>query len=301
MRVRGWLLLMMGYVALGFPMRAQTAVPDSLKVFHAAGPMPSYEVATIKKPDASGGGQMSPGFIAGVAAARAASVPLRNSSAVLVPMIRRYIQAAYGIPRGSEMRVVGGPAWIDSDAYVIQGKVPDELRDAMQKMTPAEQANEIRKMQQMLLQERFKLKLHFETRELPVYELVVAKGGPKLKPAEVIAPNQHAPVVRFTIPDNGASAQKMEMTQKSETLDQLAVGLPNLAKDIGERTIVNKTGLDGKYAFTLSWTNQAAAAPENDAPSIFTALEEQLGLKLVPGREQVEVVVIDSIERPTEN
>jgi len=143
--------------------------------------------------------------------------------------------------------------------------------------------------------------VHFETRELPVYELVVAKGGPKLKPAEVIAPNQHTAIARFTMPSNGPSAQKMEMTQKSETMDQLAASLGSLAKDIGERTIVNKTVLDGQYAFTLSWTNQAAAAPENDAPSIFTALEEQLGLKLVPGKDPVEVVMIDSIERPTEN
>ncbi len=102
-----------------------------------------------------------------------------------------------------------------------------------------------------------------------------------------------------------------EMTAKDVRMDSVAESLQEVVDDLGGRTIVNRTGLKGQYDFTLKWTSQQTAsapaanadstATESDAPSIFTALEEQLGLKLVPAKGMVEVVVIDSIERPSAN
>jgi uncharacterized protein (TIGR03435 family) len=101
----------------------------------------------------------------------------------------------------------------------------------------------------------------------------------------------------------------LEMTAKDVSMDNVARSFQEAVGDLGGRTIVNKTGLDGRYDFTMKWTNQqTASAPgaegaetDSGAPSIFMALEEQLGLKLVPAKGMVEVVVIDSIERPSEN
>src|SRR5438874_6539545 len=134
---------------------------QDVKVFHPAGPMPSYEVATIKpaNPDQSYGGVT----------------------------LRRYIAGAYGIPSPwgvpgyeySGSQVAGGPAWIEKDRYEIKGKPADELRDAMEKMSRDDRAAQNRMMQQSLLAERFHLKVHFETREMPVFELIPAKGGLK--------------------------------------------------------------------------------------------------------------------------
>ncbi len=292
-------------VPVAFGLYRQTAVPDSLKVFHATGPMPSYEVATIKRPDEST--EQGRGFIAGVIG------PPGDGGAT----IRRYIQAAYGIPNGSaETRVVGGPAWIDSDAYIIQGKVPDEIRDAMQKMTPADRLNETRMMQQMLLQERFKLKVHFETRELPVFELVAAKGGLKIKevpppPPGPLPPRRAGeplpPGMDMTRFGNG----HVEMTAMATTMPAFINRIANEA-DVAGRPIVDKTGFTGNFDVVgMTWTSSRMAAtlfgfggtasPDPGGASLFTALEETLGMKLVPGKAQVEVVVIDSIERPSPN
>jgi uncharacterized protein (TIGR03435 family) len=172
--------------------------------------------------------------------------------------------------------------------------------------------------------------VHFEMRELPVYALVVAKGGSRVKPAD---PNASATPLYFPPPGGAADpAQRsmhyantfgpnhrlvvtggaqgvLEMTAKGMRMDNVAQSLEEVVDDLGGRTIVNKTGLDGQYDFTLKWApqqtasapNADSAAAESDAPSIFTALEEQLGLKLVPAKGMVEVVVIDSIERPSAN
>ncbi len=295
------LLAVVMAVPVPFGLYGQTAMPDSVKVFHAAGPMPSYEVATIKKPDEST--EQGRGFIAGVMAS--------GGGGGLT--IRGYIQSAYGIPIGSRERVVDGPAWISSDAYIIQGKVPDEIRDAMQKMTPAEQANENRMMQQMLLQERFKLKVHFETRELPVFELVAARGGLKIK--EVLPPPP-GPLPRLRaggpLPPGtlrvGFRNGHGEITAMATTMPAFIDMMADEA-DMAGRPIVDKTGFTGNFDVVgMTWTPSripagfgGPASPDAEGASLFTTLQETLGMKLVPGKAQVEVVVIDSIERPSPN
>ncbi len=100
------------------------------------------------------------------------------------------IEGAYNIPYGAGDRVVGGPGWISSDKYVVQGKIPDDLFAKMQTMYGTEWLMQNSLMKQSLLADRFKLKVHFEMREMPVYALVVAKGGAKAKP---MTPDPNAP------------------------------------------------------------------------------------------------------------
>ena len=193
---------------------------------------------------------------------------------------------AYNVPFGFERaRVLGGLDWIDSDQYEIQAKIEDSLFAAMQKMTPAQQREQVDLMEQALLRDRFGLKVHFETREMPGFVLVVAKGGPKLTAAK------DGEVSRISEGGN-------KMTATATTLDQW-IHSPFLSG----RTVVDQTGLKGAYDFTLTWSDQPAGAEDGgaDAPSLFTAVQEQLGLRLVPMKVPVEVIVIDHIERPSEN
>jgi uncharacterized protein (TIGR03435 family) len=231
--------------------------------------MPAYEVATIKPWDGKGFAIMS---------------------------LRLYIQESFGISPNIIGRVIG-PEWINSARYVIQAKPPDSIRDAMKTMTPAERMKETDLMQQSLLADRFQLKAHFETREMPVYQLVLAKGGSKLK--EEPDPTKHG---------FGMSASGF---RGSATIHDL-IDVLECAGDIGGREVIDKTGLTGVYDFSLKWTPlQTAAAsggesggapsPDVEGASLFTAIEEQLGLKLVPTKGPGQVLVIDHIERPSEN
>ncbi len=280
-------------------------------ILHADGPLPSYEVATIKP--ASGAGMLfGPGGARNVA---------RCSGT-----IKMYIKQAFNVPPGSDTRVIGGPSWVDSDRYVIEGKYPAEYTAKIPTLPLAQRLIQTGLMQQSLLAERFKLKMHFETREMPVYELVVAKGGSKLTPAKnppidvngppppaADAPRPPAPgpggmnpaTMRqgTMIRSNGQGLN--ELTAKGQTLDGM-IEMPTFSA-LG-RPIVNKTGLTERYDFTMDWSSAHPAGPgdngatsASDGPSIFTAFEEQLGLKLVPTKGPVEVIVIDSIERPSEN
>jgi bla regulator protein BlaR1 len=176
----------------------------------------------------------------------------------------------------------------NSEQYEIQAKIEDSQYAAMQKTTPAQQREQVDLMEQALLADRFKLKVHFETREMPGYALTIAKGGPKLTPAK------EGESTRISELGN-------EMTVRAATLDQW-IQSPFL----GGRTAVNQTGLKEAYDFTLTWSEQLGTASPGqesgaDAPSLFTAVQEQLGLKLVPAKVPVEVIVIDHIERPSEN
>jgi uncharacterized protein (TIGR03435 family) len=290
--------------ALAGVLHAQPAgVPDTLKVFHPTGPLSSYDVATIKphidSPQGAG-----------------------NMRAIGGMTIRTYISRAYGVPlvmgidiQLENSRVVGGPAWIDKDQYDIKGKPADDLREAMDKMTREQQLEQNEMMQQSLLADRFHLKVHFETREMKVLDLLPAKGGLKITavdppPSGPISPpagvkDRMPPgMTRMMFSANGLrvlDARSTTMTAFSNFLR----GQP----EIGGKPIVDKTGFAGNFdvkslrfaGLTAVQTSASSSNSDPDAPSLSTALEEQLGLKLVPDHAQVEVVVIDSIDRPSEN
>ena len=271
---RALLILAGSSVAISgqLPLCQTSAVPASATAPVTAAPsqrMPAYDVATIKPWDGNGFGMS----------------------------LRVYIQAAFGISPNTIGWVIG-PDWINNTRYVIQAKPPDSLRDAMKTMTPGERTKENRLMMQSLLADRFQLKAHFETREMPVHELVPAKGGPKLKE------NPDSTKGRIAV---GAGVIRGTAAPIHNFIDAL-----ESVSDIGGRAVIDKTGLTGTYDLSLKWTAlQRAAAPGGDggtAPfsdaegaSLFTAMEEQLGLKLVPAKEPGQVLVIDHIEHPSEN
>jgi uncharacterized protein (TIGR03435 family) len=176
-----------------------------------------------------------------------------------------------------DAQIAGGPAWIDTDRYDIEAKSGSPERITREQLVP---------LMQNLLVERFRLKFHRETRELTVGALSVAKGGPKLKAkaeGEGIGMNT----------DRGPRSWRAIATGTSMEL---------LASYLGNRLgriVVDQTGLTGSYDFTLEWAPDDA--PDSPAPSLVTALREQLGLRLEPQKAPVEILVIDSIARPSGN
>jgi uncharacterized protein (TIGR03435 family) len=158
----------------------------------------------------------------------------------------------------------------------------------------------MRSIVRKLLADRFKLTLHHAQKELPVYDIVAVKGGPKLTPttADSVATNTAAVGYR-----EGEMMVKNASMSEFASLMQRYVGL--------DRPIVDHTGVSGKYDFKLSWTPDplqvngnplgSTTGDANAHPDLFTAIQEQLGLKLQPMREPTDVLVIDSVEQPSEN
>ncbi len=219
--------------------------------------------------------------------------------------IKEVIKFAYDIK--SDEQFSGGPSWIDSEKYDIEAKEDEATAGKLQKLPMEEHANQIRLMVQAMLADRFKLRVSHETKEIPVYALVVAKGGPKMK--------EEPPA---TTPDAIAHPRMFIQFMGPGQLAGTNIGNGLLADALTRqpelgRLVVDETGLKGHYDWTLKWTPEqidpmfrgpaGAPAPPPDAsgPSIFTALEEQLGLRLEARKGPVEVLVIDSIERPSPN
>ena len=154
-------------------------------------------------------------------------------------------------------------------------------------------------MVKSLLADRFKLQMRHETREIPVFALVVAKCGSKLIPATpkpVVAVDPGAPPPPYESPcrlDAGS------ISCHGMTVSDLASMLWT-ERETGSRKVLDKTGLEGKYDFTLKWTSEDASG-DSSGPTLFTAIQEQLGLRLESTKAPLEVPVIDHIERPSEN
>ena len=254
---------------------------------------PVFEVASIKRSAATGGN------------ASIGDQPGGRFVASYIPL-RRVIQFAYR----NNQQFLGGPDWLDSDRWDIEAKAP--AGSVSQRSSPVSMAapDALALMVQSMLEERFKLKAHTETRELPLYELTVAKGGSKLK----LSDDQTPPPALLgagggprggALPRGGIRVGRGDLEAQAQTLSLFAMALGALYVD---RPVVDKTGLAGLYDIRLQFTPDrglTATPPPTPAapsgPSIFNALEEQLGLKLEAARGPLPVLVIDSIERPTEN
>jgi uncharacterized protein (TIGR03435 family) len=181
----------------------------------------------------------------------------------------------------------GLPAWADKDEFDIEAKADDDTTAAMEKLPAREQGPMGREMLQSLLADRFKFRVHYESKVQPVYELVLAKGGFKLKPL----PADQKPGVMSGGPGK-MIIHGMPIAAFAHFLSQT-----NLAG----RIVVDKTGLTGNYDIDLKWTPDDQQGTPDEGPTIFTALEEQLGLKLVPAKGPVHTLVVDHVERPSEN
>jgi uncharacterized protein (TIGR03435 family) len=188
--------------------------------------------------------------------------------------LKNLVANAYGVPL---YRITGGPGWGDSDRFNIEAKVGIQLKPWPDSNTQLSQ------MVQSLVEERFKVTVHRETRQETIYELVVAKGGSKLKAAG----ESESP---------GFGVEPGRVHSMAVPLEYLAGNLSQVL----ERSVVDKTGLSGKFDYTLTYAPDTAT-PGDDGPSLFTALEQQLGLKLESTKGPVEFLVIDHAEKPDAN
>jgi len=210
--------------------------------------------------------------------------------------VKSLISSAYTVKPDS---IAGGPDWINSNHYDINAKVTPSGNATPPALTDAQR----KQMLQSLLADRFKLAIHPETKEGAIYELNLAKGGSKLHES---TPNNDSPPVNAS---GSIPAPRARMTFGNGQLTGKAILLSTLVDLLSNqlhRPVVDKTGLTGKYDFDLHWTPDSLSAAEtapSDAsgPDIFTALQEQLGLKLNPAKGPVETLVIDHIEPPTPN
>ncbi len=187
-------------------------------------------------------------------------------------------------PFRSGDEIVGWPAWTNSEHFDIRAKMDAETAEAFHKLRGNDGGDMWRLMMRQLLEDRLALKYHIEKRELPVYELAIAKHGPKMKTS--------AP---------GESGSSVMSPGKLTAHQCLASSLAGTLSGVVGRVVIDKTGLTGVYDVDLTWAWHDEPGSGDNGPSIFTALQEQLGLKLEPAKAPIDVVVIDHIERPSEN
>ncbi len=216
--------------------------------------------------------------------------------------LRNLIAMAYQMNFDTSQQISGGPAWISSEKFDVIAKVDAAALAQLSTLATKQQGVQYRAMIQQLLAERFKLEVHRGTLELKTYTLLVEKGPSKLKPG-VLEPNlpENIPQTRINVMRAGYLAGH------NSTIAQLARVL-SVQPDIGGRTVVDKTGLSGKYDFTLKWTPDSVAdvrppgtETSEEFPPLFTAIREQLGLRLESAIAPVDVVTVDRAEMPSGN
>lgn len=273
---------------------APFAVAQSTKA-----PSAKFEVASIRPckydpSQRSGGGNSAPGRL------NIHCTPVKSliGQAYLLFEDGRF---RVGLPPPIE----GGPAWLDSEGYEINARAEGAV--ALEMMSGP--------MLQRLLEDRFKLKVHREAREVPVYTLTVAKGGPKLRPfiAGSCTPVDHEKFPPFyALPTAEQAAKNCQATARRDgtslKVEAQGMSLDEFAKlfldtTVLDRPVIDKTGISGRFDFHLEYTPDRFVTPDQPGggPSIFTAMQEQLGLKLEPAKGPGEFLVIDSVERPSEN
>jgi uncharacterized protein (TIGR03435 family) len=214
--------------------------------------------------------------------------------------LRLVAREAFGL---EDDRIFGVPGWAKTSTFDIEAKVASDDAPKLKGLS----FDQRRAMLISLLQERCGLKFHHETRELPTYDLVVAKGGSKL------------PATKPDAPGTEAKGHTLMMHGRGN-VESTGTDIPALARILSTvlgRTVVDKTGLTGNFDYKLNWSpddatpatatsgdaasGETSASQQNAGPSLFTALEEQLGLKLESSKGPVDVVVIDALEQPTAN
>jgi uncharacterized protein (TIGR03435 family) len=264
------------------------------------GPLPSFEVASIK---------LNPGYTGNIMESRPTGLRTPGATA------RKLIAFAYNV---QQFQVSGGPSWISSDKYAVEAKVDDSLVEQQRNLQLIQQDDQINLMTQSLLADRFKLKVSHATKEVPIFALVIANNGPKLQesqpgdtdPSRAKGPDSHERAGRSTTRVGG-----IRWTDRGVSMLMFA---EQLSRHLG-RPVVDRTGLKARYSFNFEFMNDqtqtamfkmpegGGTGPDNappldsSVPSIFTAIQEQLGLKLESTKGPVDIIVIDHIERPSEN
>ena len=272
-----------GTVVTGAQAQGSAATGTDAKAEEVLLPGAAYDVATIKPSDPNarggGGGTRSNGTF------YTKNQPLKYA-----------VCNAYGV---MPFQCLGGPAWLESDRYDMEAKPDGTTTEQLLKLSWKQRGPVQERMMQALLADRLKLKVHFETREMPIFALVVAKGGLKMheaKPGDTY-PNGLKGSNGKAFGGGSFSVGNGKMTAQGISVDGLAAQMAVTVSHIVE----NKTGLTGVYDFTLEYSDSDPPPPDSTEPSIYTALEEQLGLKLESTKGPVKVLVIDHVERPSEN
>ena len=304
---RKLLLGVAGFVAIALPIafglinatpsRAQVQAETTTAV------TPAYQVISIK-PNNSDGNRMKFKLMLTPDGFEAEGITLQT-----------LIREAYGV---QDDQISGAPSWANSEKYDIELKRDKPVADELQKLSPVQNRAMIQGTLQTLLADRFKLKLHLETKELQQYALIVGENGPRLKPAK---PGDTYP--------NGLKGMDgighpgvMQMNMGTGVLTGQGLGMTDLAGFLSRQlncTVLDKTGLAGNYDFTLRWSPDEiqlakfkgtpsgqhevdnTSAPDSSRPSIFVALQEQLGLELKSQKAPAEILAIDHVETPAEN
>jgi len=247
---------------------AQDGNPPAKDDRAPAEPLPIFEVATIKPAAPSSDGHTHINY------PRGGSFSASNITLLAL------MEWAYDTP---QRQILEGPAWLASARFDLQAKT-DAAADTQLRSLASDREHEIkRRMVQALLADRYHLKLHQEARVLPAYDLILAKGGSKLQPSQSGAKN-------IGTGRNHFNGQGLTTDLIAEQLSQFA-----------GRVVVDKTQLTGRYDLKLQWTPDDETPTENSPPSLFTAIQEQLGLKLEPAKEPVPVLIVDHIELPSAN
>jgi uncharacterized protein (TIGR03435 family) len=187
---------------------------------------------------------------------------------------------AYGIQKS---QIAGAPEWVRTERWDVNGLLDMDGKPSLQ---------QFRSVVEKMLEKRFGLKAHKEQREMQVFALTVAKGGPKL--------------TLNTSDPNGLRRQQVRVADGERREEFTNTSMKELAVLMlveVDRPVVDQTGLQGRYDFKLSFTNDESDAPTDGSvpPGLFTAIQEQLGLKLAPAKAPVDVLVIDHVEKPSEN
>jgi bla regulator protein blaR1 len=290
-------------VACSLPFHAQVLNP-------ATGPLPAFDITVIKPSKELPHGADTEG-----------------EQTRFIVNTKLLIQMAYGVStstvRGADIQVLNGPDWINDSVFDILTKIDPATFTAMQSMNRSQRSQRRQLMEQSLLADRFKLKLHTETRDQPVYALTLSKG-----PRPKLSANLPAVAATVLLSPGGSDAirpedlqhgivvvrrgQFLEMTVKAMTIGAFVRAIATFP-ELGGRAVVDQTNLAGTYDFNLDWSPEqltpaspspdAAIPPspdsDSDARPLFTAIQQQLGLKLVPSKGPAQVLVIDHIEKPS--
>ena len=245
--------------------------------------LPAYDVVSVK-PDVSDSQMVSVQENRG--SYHATNVPLRN-----------LISNAYAIREGL---ISGLPGWAETARFDLNAKITDTSPESLKRLTPEQR----QAMLAAILVDRFGLKTHLETKILPVYELILSKGGPRLEQSRALSMSADASESPGHPRPGGMMVQDNNLVATAVPISRL---VELLAANL-DRTVLDKTGLSGTYDLHLKWTpeDQQAGATQNGAsgdppPALFTALQEQLGLRLVAAKGPVSTLVVDQVAKPSAN
>jgi uncharacterized protein (TIGR03435 family) len=206
--------------------------------------------------------------------------PGKDSFTMTGGSLKFIIQYAYDL---HDFQIEGAPAWVNSTRFDIAAKMDAPSPQASS--TPAQKDARQKLLEsrlQSVLADRFQLRVHKSVKEMPAYGLVVAKDGPRLTPSTK---------------NTGSVTRQGQLDCSSTSMDDLA----SIFSAMENRIVIDKTKLTGDYAFILKWAPDDISNPNADLPGLFTAIQEQLGLKLIPTKAPVPTLIIDHVEQPSSN